>query len=46
MNPEQESEELINELETIYQRDGWREIKQLVIYEAEIKKRLAELLDA
>ena len=41
---EQESEKLINELEKIYQRSGWRDIKQLVIHEAEIKKRLSELL--
>jgi len=44
INPEQESEKLISELEKIYQRDGWRDIKQLVIYESEIKKRLSELL--
>jgi len=41
---EQESEKLINELEKIYQRSGWRDIKRLVIREAEIKKRLSELL--
>ncbi|MCK4891534.1 MAG: hypothetical protein KAS78_02585 [Candidatus Pacebacteria bacterium] len=41
---EEESEKLINELEKIYKRSGWRDIKQLVIYEAEIKKRLSELL--
>ena len=40
----QESEKLINELEKIYQRSGWRNIKKLVIREAEIKKRLSELL--
>ena len=29
-----ESEELINELEKIYKRAGWRDVKQLVIYES------------
>ena len=41
---QQESEKLINELQEIYQRNGWRDIKQLVIRETEIKKRLSELL--
>jgi len=43
LKAEKESEELINGLEKIYHRTGWRDIKQLVIYEAEIKKRLSKL---
>lgn len=45
-NEAEESERLISELEKIYMRNGWRNVKQLVIYESEIKKRLSDLLAA
>lgn len=43
---EKESEELLNKLEVIYLKTGWRNNKNMVKREAEIKKRLSEILAA
>ena len=44
MIEEKESEQLINELESIYLQNGWRQDKKLSDREKIIKKRLNELL--